>query len=266
MLRRLYLLARVGLGGLAFLGFGLGGVILASFVLPISRRVHRREQRMDRAEASQRWVQRAFGLLHRYMRACGLLHFDPRLTERSTPGARFVMVANHPTLCDVTAIAATFGRITCIVKTPLFRVPFVGTVLRACAYLDGGNGDVFSGASVVHQALDCLAQDMPVLIFPEGTRSPEGGLRPFKRGAFEIACRAQSPVLPLLIRCEPSALGKGRPWYDIPPRTAFLTVTPLPPLLPESFGGDAEQMARACEASYRRHLNVPPDGLPTAHA
>jgi 1-acyl-sn-glycerol-3-phosphate acyltransferase len=266
MLKRLYLLGRIGLAGLAFLGFGAGGVILACLVLPLSRLLHRQRPRMQRAEASQRWVQRSFSLLHAYMRACGLLHFDPRSVATRTLDHRCVVVANHPTLVDVTAIVATFGRVACIVKRPLFRVPFFGSVLRACAYLDGGSGDAFSGASVVSQALACLAEDMPVLIFPEGTRSPDGGMRTFKRGAFEIACRAQSPVLPLLIRCAPSALGKGRPWYDIPPRTAFLTVTALPPLLPESFGGDAERMTRACEDNYRQHLNAPTDGSSTAHA
>jgi 1-acyl-sn-glycerol-3-phosphate acyltransferase len=100
---------------------------------------------------------------------------------------------------------------------------------------------------------------MPVLIFPEGTRSPMGGLGSFKRGAFEIACRARVPVLPVLIRCEPSALSKGRPWYDIPPTMAYLTLTPLPLVRPEEFGNDATAMARAFEAMYRYRLNLPTD-------
>jgi 1-acyl-sn-glycerol-3-phosphate acyltransferase len=265
MVRRIYLLGRVGLAGLAFLSFWVGGLVVVAVCVPLARLRHWREPPMARAAACQRWIQRAFVLLHAYMRVCGLLHFDPRATDRRSPGPRFVMVANHPTLVDVTAIAATFGRVTCIAKTALFRTPIVGTILRACAYLDGGSGDAFAGGRVVGQALDRLAQEMPVLIFPEGTRSPEGGLRPFKRGAFEIACRAGVPVLPLLIRCEPPALGKGRPWYDIPPRTAYLTVTPLPTLHPGAFAGDAARMTRACEATYRQALNLPTEPLQTAN-
>ena len=64
-------------------------------------------------------------------------------------------------------------------------------------------------AAFVTQALDRLAQSMPMLVFPEGTRSPAGGLRRFRRGPFEIACRANVPVVPVLIRCEPARAGKG---------------------------------------------------------
>jgi 1-acyl-sn-glycerol-3-phosphate acyltransferase len=148
--------------------------------------------------------------------------------------------------------------VACAAKSILFRTPVVGSILRGCAYLDGGNGGAFSGASVVNQALQRLADDIPVLVFPEGTRSPLFGLHPFKRGAFEIACRADVPLLPILIRCDPPALGKGRPWYDIPSSTAFLTATPLPPMNPRDFDRDASRMAAHCEAMYRRLLDLRP--------
>jgi 1-acyl-sn-glycerol-3-phosphate acyltransferase len=251
------LLARVGLAGLAFVGFGLGAVLLTWIVLPLTRARHRRAPTFERAAACQRWVQRSFVMLFDYMRACGLLRFDPRGVDARTPGPRFVLVANHPTLVDVAALSAVFGRMTCIAKTPIFRAPVVGALVRACAYLDGGGGDAFAGAGVVGQALERLAADMPVAVFPEGTRSPAGaGLHPFKRGAFEIACRARVPLLPVVIRCAPAALGKGRAWYDIPSETAVFTVTPLPAMHPDEFGGDAARMASAAEAMFRRELTA----------
>ncbi|HEX3694678.1 MAG TPA: lysophospholipid acyltransferase family protein [Polyangia bacterium] len=257
-MRRLWLLIRVGLAGLAFLGFWVGGALLVLLAFPASRLRHPGANPRQRAAACQRWVQRAFTLLHDYMRWCGLLHFQPRTADPSTPGPRFVMVANHPTLVDVAALTAVYGRVACAAKSILFRTPVVGSILRGCAYLDGGNGGAFSGASVVNQALQRLADDIPVLVFPEGTRSPLFGLHPFKRGAFEIACRADVPLLPILIRCDPPALGKGRPWYDIPSSTAFLTATPLPPMNPRDFDRDASRMAAHCEAMYRRLLDLRP--------
>ena len=255
-LRRLWLLVRVGLAGLAFLGFWVGGILLVAIALPLTRLRHLRAPALERAAACQRWVQLSFTFLHDYMRWCGLLHFQPRTVDRATPGPRFVMVANHPTLVDVAALAAVYGRLTCAAKSVLFRSPVVGHVLRWSAYLDGGDGGPFSGASVVQQALDRLRGDMPVLVFPEGTRSPLDGLHPFKRGAFEIACRADVPIFPILIRCNPAALGKGRPWYDIPSRTAMFTVTPLPPMNPRDFDHDAPKMAARCEALFRRQLGL----------
>lgn len=256
--RRLWLLLRVGLAGLAFLGFWLGGALLVLFAFPVSRLRHPGATRRERAVACQRWVQRAFILLHDYMRWCGLLHFQPRTADPATPGPRFVLVANHPTLVDVAALTAVYGRLSCAAKSVLFRTPVVGQILRGCAYLDGGSGGAFSSGSVVRQALQHLADDMPVLVFPEGTRSPPDGLHPFKRGAFEIACRANVPLLPVLIQCEPPALGKGRPWYDIPSSTAFLTLAPLPPMNPRDFDRDATRMAAHCESMYHRLLGLHP--------
>lgn len=233
---------------------------MAGVLFPASRLRHRHEPAIERAAACQRWLQRAFTLLFDYMRLCGLIDFNPRRVDASTPPGGFVMVANHPTLVDQGALSAVFGRIVCVAKPLLFRVPFVGQVLRGCVYLEGGAmGGIAGGVSVVNQALERLGQSMPMLVFPEGTRSPAGGLRPFRRGPFEIACRANVPVVPVLIRCEPLALGKGTPWYDIPARTATFTVTRLPALSPATFAGDASAMTEACEATFRRHL-----GLPTA--
>jgi len=256
ILRRLFLLARVGLAGTAFLGAWLGALVLAAAILPLARLRHRRAPAMERAAACQRWLQRAFALLFDYMRLCGLVHFNPRGQDASTPGPRFVMVANHPTLVDQAALSAVFGRFVCVAKPLLFRVPMLGQILRACAYLEGGATAGLAGGATVSQALERIAQSMPMLAFPEGTRSPTGGLRPFRRGPFEIACRANVPVVPVLIRCDPPALGKGTPWYDIPPRTAFLTVTRLPAMDPAAFGGDATSLTEACEASFRRHLGL----------
>ena len=99
----------------------LGGRVAdAAIVLPLCLAAHRRSSRFDRAAACQRWIQRTFVFLHDYLRWCGLLHFDPRNVDRSVPAAGFVLVANHPTLVDVAAVSAVFGRLTCVAKSPLF--------------------------------------------------------------------------------------------------------------------------------------------------
>ncbi len=257
LLRRLFLFARVVLAGSAFLGSWFGAGVLAVVLFPISRLRHRGQPAIERAAACQRWMQRAFILLFDYMRLCGLVHFNPRGLDTSTPARGFVMVANHPTLIDVAALSAVFGRLVCVAKPLLFRAPIIGQILRSCVYLEGGEMEGLAGGVVVNQALDRIGQGMPMLVFPEGTRSPAGGMRRSRRGAFEIACRANVPVVPILIRCEPAALGKGTPWYDIPPRTAIFTVTRLPAISPAAFGGDAGAMTEECEATFRRHLGLP---------
>jgi 1-acyl-sn-glycerol-3-phosphate acyltransferase len=255
-IRRAWRVGRGFLSGTAFLGAWIGSIVLSTILFPLSRLRHRRRPAVERAAACQRWLQRAFVLLFDYMRLCTLIRFNPRRLDTSLPGPRFVMVANHPTLVDQCALSATFGRIICVAKPLLFRVPFVGRILRACNYLEGGESEGLAGGMVVNQALERIAQSMPLLVFPEGTRSPVGGLRRFRRGPFEIACRANAPVVPILIRCEPLVLAKGMPWYDVGLRTAILTVTRLPVMHPAAFGGDAGAMTAACEATFRRHLGL----------
>lgn len=264
VLRRLIYFVRVVLAGTSFLGAWIGAMVMAAVLFPLSRLRHRNKPAIERAAACQRWLQRAFALLFDYMRLCRLINFNARDVDASTPGPRFVMVANHPTLVDHGALAAAFGRLVCVAKPLLFRAPFVGQVVRGCAYLEGGETEGLAGGLIVKEALDRIAQGMPMLVFPEGTRSPAGGLRRFRRGPFEIACRANVPVVPVLIRCEPLALGKGTPWYDIPSQSAVFTVTRLPPMDPAAFGGNAGAMTEACEEIFRRHLGLSPAETRTA--
>ena len=256
LLYRIFRPLRVVLAGTSFLGAWIGAFVLATVIFPLARWRRRRAPAVEGAAACQRWLQRSFLLLFDYMRLCHLIRFNPRGLDASTPGPRFVMVANHPTLVDHGALSAMFGRLLCVAKPLLFRVPMVGQVLRGCFYLEGGETEGLAAGVVVNQALDRLAHSMPMLVFPEGTRSPAGGMRPFRRGPFEIACRADVPVVPVLIRCNPPALGKGTPWYDIPSRSAEFTVTRLPVMSPADFGRDASSMMEACEATFRRHLGL----------
>ena len=249
---------RVGLAGLAFLGFSIGAALIAVLAMPWWWLLNARKPRFQRAAACQWWIKAGSTLLHDYMRWCGLIDFNPRLVDRKVPVGGFVIVANHPTLVDVCAVAGIYGKLTCVAKSALFKSPFIGIILRACDYINGGAGDPFSGGLVVRQGIERVTSGMPVLIFPEGTRSPEGGLRTFKRGAFEIACRANVPVLPLLIDCDPPTLGKGRPWYDIPHHTSRFRITPLATLDPVDFGRDPVTMSRACEDLFRRRLGLAP--------
>src|SRR6185369_13963248 len=142
-LRQIFLWFRAGLSGMSFLSFWMGGVVLALFILPATRWRHRHLPPMERAAACQRWLQKAYAALHWFMRVCGLLHFVPRSVDLTVPAGGFVMVANHPTLVDVCALGAAYGRVACVAKTPLYRAPFLGPILRWCAYLNGGSGDPF---------------------------------------------------------------------------------------------------------------------------
>jgi len=220
---------RILFTGSAFLLFFLYGALLSYVILPIARAVHggdeEKKARRCRMIVGASWV-----FFHAYMRILGLLSYTPKEARLglSLPPPPFVLVANHPTLVDVTAICATYCDLAIVAKRALFASPLVGRLLRYCGHIDGGDGNVFSGIVVVEQALERLRRGVSVLIFPEGTRSPERGLGPFHLGAFQIAARARVPIVTMVVTCEPPMLMRGQAWCDVPSRGAKMTIRQLP--------------------------------------
>ena len=258
--------------GACFFFFWLGSLILSWVILPVASLPLRRRPRIERIHRCQDIVGRAFRLFIAGMRVTRTLVFRPRRVELNLPDGPFVMIANHPTLIDVTALMTVHPRICCIAKSELFASAFVGPLLRRCGHIESGSRGLADREFVLRQALDRIAAGLPVLVFPEGSRSPEQGLRRFKDGAFEIAARAGVPIVPVLITCDPPTLKKGSQWYGLPKRTAWYDVTQLRPDLSRVPANGAGAMAAHFHELFLAELDkwkatlpelgfVPPHGL-----
>jgi 1-acyl-sn-glycerol-3-phosphate acyltransferase len=93
-----------------------------------------------------------------------------------------------------------------------------------------------------------------VVIFPEGTRSPAGGLGPFQAGAAFIALRSGRDLVPALLSCEPPTLSKGRSWYDAPASQLHVRVRVGQPVSPQPLryrGLNLPEAARRLTAELR---------------
>lgn len=233
-----------------FAGFYLGAVLISWLILPLVSLGLRDEK--ARIRRSQQVILTSMRFFHFCMRHLRILTGDPALTPIQLPREPCVIIANHPTLIDVTAILAAMDGMTCVVKPSLFRSFAIGPVLRQAWFIP-------AGADVIREAQTRLEGGLHVLIFPEGTRSPITGMEPFRRGAFEIACRAGVPVVPLLLRADPPFLNKELPWHAERSGASHLTVTQLPTLDPAQWRGDSRAMRGAAEAMYRRALAAPPE-------
>jgi len=231
----------------AFAGFWMGAVLLAWLVLPVVAALSR-----DRRRACQRVVARAFRLFHGYMRGLRLVNVRVigRLPE-DLEGRPVVFIANHTTLVDVTAIFSRVPDLCCIAKATYASNPFVGRLLSLCGFIDAG-----SGGATVTEATRRLEEGFRVLVFPEGSRSPEGSLHPFHRGAFEIACRANVPLVPLVLRCNPSALRRGQRFWAHPDECAQLTIEIDGAIEPAKFAHKSRRMRQAVEDHYRSRLSL----------
>lgn len=242
---------RVVFTGSSFLFFFLGAGILAYLVLPLATVTMR--DPVARARRCRRVVARAWVLFHDYMRWTRLLSWDPRRARLALPAGPFVLIANHPTLVDVTALIAALPDAVVVVKRSWTRSLLVGPILRRCRHVVAGDG-AFGAVSLYEQALAHLREGTPVVLFPEGTRSPEHALGAFRLGAFQIAARARVPLVPVVLRCEPPTLMRGQSWYEIPERTAVLSAAQLPWVEP----GDAApaQLARTVRDAYVSSLGL----------
>lgn len=147
--------------------------------------------------------------------------------EHVERGATYVMVANHLSLLDILVLFRLFRHFTWVSKAENFRVPVVGWNMHLNAYIPLRRGDRDSVAAMLATAERDLRDGTSVMIFPEGTRSRDGQLKPFKAGAFELAVGTGLPVLPIVV----SGTGDALPARGFVLRGRHpITLTVLPPI------------------------------------
>lgn len=237
----------------SFAFFGVWGTCLAWIVLPIVERRCEGDAG-EKAMACRRAVSASLRFLFGIMCWFSIFDFSNRPTSADLPDdKRFVLIANHPSLVDMVALLSCFPELVVVAKTTMFNNPLLGPILRRCNFIDGGDGGVFSGASVVTAAVERLRAGTPVLIFPEGTRSGWRGFGTFRQGGFEMATRADVPLLPAFITTRPRTLMKGMPWYRIPTERVTIRIE-IGGLIHAEPDESARQLKSRVQAVYERRL------------
>src|SRR6185437_9428296 len=97
-----------------------------------------------------------------------------------------VIVANHQSLGDILVLFGLFRPYKWVSKASVFKVPFLGWNMKLNGYVGLVRGDKDSIARMMAECKAWLEKGVPVLLFPEGTRSPDGEVKPFKDGAFRL--------------------------------------------------------------------------------
>ncbi len=122
-----------------------------------------------------------------------------------------ILMPNHQSLYDIPLLLATLPRETrFLAKESLFRIPIFGWALRTGGFIPVRRGDRRKSYEAIVAAIAGLGDGVSILIFPEGTRTLDGRLLPFKRGGFLIAARSGLPVVPVGIRGTFAVRPKGR--------------------------------------------------------
>ena len=243
---------RSAVAGLCFVLFGVGGIALSLAVFPLlrvlpgGRAVSERRARL--------LVRHSFLALLWVLQALRILRIEARnLTALRASGAVLVL-ANHPSYLDIVVLIAHIPDAVCVVKSKFWSNPFFGGVVRAAGYIRNDEPH-----SLVPDCAARLAQGLPLIIFPEGTRSAPGAPLHFVRGAAHIALATGVPILPVILHCEPRVLARGGKWYQMPSRTFCISVEALPctsaaALLPAKAAG-ARSLTSVLERYFTDHLH-----------
>ncbi len=206
MTQRLRRLWRACCAVVGFAVFGVLATLLSCVVFPLDRRLRPRGADLR----AQRILHRSARLYLRVVEALSIMAVEVRDRERLCPGAGRVIVANHPTLFDVILLCALLPQMDCVVSPAWARHAFLRGLIDAAGYVRGDGS-----LAVVRECTRRLREGRSLLVFPEGTRSPRGGLGAFHRGAAYLALVSGAPLVPVLIRCQPPIQTKGQKWYDL---------------------------------------------------
>jgi 1-acyl-sn-glycerol-3-phosphate acyltransferase len=153
--------------------------------------------------------------------------------ENIPTGQSCIFLSNHVSNLDPPILLPAIpGMCSVFLKKSLMKIPFVGIAMRMAKYVPVSRGHSRQEAEQsVAIAADALRSGMHIFIFPEGTRSPDGNLLPFKKGAFFLAADTNAPMVPMVIQGTAQMMSKGS--LKIFPGVA--TVRFLPAVHPRNF-------------------------------
>jgi 1-acyl-sn-glycerol-3-phosphate acyltransferase len=138
-----------------------------------------------------------------------------------------VVVANHASYLDgIILTAALPARFTFVIKKEMTRVPFAAFLLKRIGSEFVDRSDQRRAANDARRILQLAARQQSLAFFPEGTFTPEPGLRRFHNGAFVAALRADLPVVPVVILGSRKMLPAQR-WLPVPSRLRVIINRPV---------------------------------------
>ncbi|WP_245444537.1 AMP-binding protein [Microvirga sp. KLBC 81] len=182
---------------------------------------------------------------------------NPLLVEASTPlpSGAFVLIANHSSYLDGAVLSAAFpGGVTFVAKHELARQVLAGPFLRRLGTVFVRRTDPVGGVADMMRALEAVHANERLAWFPEGTFTRRPGLLAFHLGAFEVACQAGVPVVPVTIRGTRSILRSGQ-W--LPRRGPILVHVGAPLVATEDDFAAAVRLRDIARAQILSQLGEP---------
>lgn len=144
------------------------------------------------------WTQRGSRLWGRIILWAALVRRRVEGRELVPRDGPVVFMANHESWLDIPVLLASIPvQVRFLAKKSLFRIPFLGWAMRAMDFIPVDRENRREAIKSFEEAAQHIRTGRSVLIFPEETRTRDGGLLPFQRGGFLIAIKAGVPIIPV---------------------------------------------------------------------
>jgi 1-acyl-sn-glycerol-3-phosphate acyltransferase len=197
---------------------------------------------VDRQGRACRWIA---GVWSRNLLAIARVAVEVDGLENVPPGAA-VYAANHASALDIPIV---FGHVPAdfriIHKRSLRLLPVLGQAMWAAGHIAIDRSNPFRARRSLQAAAERIRQGTSVVVFPEGTRSPDGTVRRFKRGSFALALDARTPVVPVSLIGVKELVPRGL--FSLAPGTVRVRISPLVPV-----EGRAHEEAEALAEEVRQ--------------
>jgi 1-acyl-sn-glycerol-3-phosphate acyltransferase len=151
----------------------------------------------DRRAGTLHWLARRWG--HVALKAPGIT-VSCRGAE-NIPHSPCIFMCNHQSALDIYALLVALPvPFKWVAKRELFSLPFVGWTMKRAGYISLDRANPREAVKAIDEAARKIREGTNIVVFPEGTRSDDGMLLPFKKGVFTLALRAGVPIVPVGIR------------------------------------------------------------------
>ncbi len=152
-----------------------------------------------------KWIRKSTSKAQQFPRTWGCLlcriaaiHVRVEGRKNLDPDQTYIFIGNHSSQTDIWAFQGYIPHdFRWIAKKELFAIPIFGPAMRAVGFISIDRSRGRQALKSLNDAAKRIAEGSSVLIFPEGTRSPDGHLQPFKTGAIMLAIKAGVPVVPV---------------------------------------------------------------------
>ncbi|MBI2987439.1 MAG: 1-acyl-sn-glycerol-3-phosphate acyltransferase [Deltaproteobacteria bacterium] len=182
----------------------------------------------------------------------GLEHLDT--------GRQYIFMANHQSNIDIPVLVQSLSdfQLRWVAKRELLFVPLFGWAMWASKHIVVDRSNRAKAMASLRKARERIEGGISVVVFPEGTRSFDGQLLPFKRGGFVLAVKTQTPIVPITINGSGAILPRGD-WRIKGGEIEVIVSEPVP--LERYHAGNSRgllsRVRTIMESQSRRHGNAP---------